>query len=86
MTKSKQKQMDEVKLNEVMREFNFTFYKTSNEHYDYYEFPLPNSFYIVFIDEKENKINFKGISGDTIFFTKSFKSLKSLRNQLCLAI
>ena len=78
----------EVKLNEVMREFDFVFHKMDNNHHDFYLFKLPNySVYIVFI--KDNKITFQMISGVSykdVDFTESFKSVKSLRNRLCQAL
>ena len=78
----------EVKLNEVMREFDFVFHKMDDNHHDFYLFELPNdTCYIVFI--KDNKLVFEMISGhgeeDTLY-SETFKSVKSLRNQLCQAI
>ena len=75
-----------TQLQKVMKEFNFTFHKMDDNHYDYYEFVLPNCFYIVFIDKKDDKIQFSGITGETVFYTEKFKSVKSLRNRLCEAI
>ena len=78
----------EVKLNEVMREFDFTFYKMDDPYNDFYGFELPNdSIYIVFI--KDNKLTFEMISGrsdNEVDYTETFKSVKSLRNRLCEAI
>jgi hypothetical protein len=88
--KSKQKvtKLNEVKLNDVMREFEFSFWKTEEDTPDFYLFNLPNdNVYIVLI--KDNKLVFEMVSekglGDTLY-SKSFKSIKSLRNQLCLAL
>jgi hypothetical protein len=47
-----------TQLQKVMKEFNFTFHKMDDNHNDYYEFVLPNCFYIVFIDKKDDKIQY----------------------------
>ena len=83
MSKTK---MNEVKLNEIMREFEFTFHKMGDTHYDYYLFDLPYSSIMVMINEKDNRIEFRLVSGDIITYTEYFKSVKKLRNRLCEAI
>jgi hypothetical protein len=86
--KSKETKMNEVKLNDVMREFEFTFWKTEEDTPDFYLFNLPeDNVYIVAI--KDNKLIFQKVSekglGDTLY-SETFKSIKSLRNRLCEAI
>jgi hypothetical protein len=75
----------EVKLNEVMREFEFIFHKMDDEYNDFYTFDLyEESYYVIFIDNKKIELCF--FKGDNIIHEESFKSVKSLRNRLCEAI
>lgn len=86
MTKSKVTKINEVKLNDLMNEFDFKFWKTEEDTPDLYLFQLPNdNNYIVSIID--NKLRFDMVDKNSkILYSESFKSIKSLRNRLCEAI
>ena len=84
MTQLKSKEISLVKLNEIMKEFGLIFEKTKDTHYDYYYLDLPNNItYVVFLNEKDNSIEFQIINCGEVSYKELFKTTRKLRNRLC---